>query len=174
MWRGVLEWPDNKAPPCYSFPNALDSLERLLKKRCNRQNRPSWRIRPANNEAVRKLLKKTIQTPSDDDTDATTISRDDINISLLDGIKTIAVEADLWISGGGMHESVAPSCEEADENKPRVYNSHVIIDNQGNVQAIYRKTHLFDVSIPGKVNLQESATTAPGTKLVVCDSPIGM
>lgn len=121
-----------------------------------------------NSEAICELLKQTVQIPSDD-CDATTTT-DDVKISLLDGLKTIAVESNLWISGGGMHEAGAPS--EQDE-KPRVYNSHVILDNQGNVQAIYRKTHLFDVSIPNKVNLRESATTAPGTRLVVCDSPIG-
>jgi predicted amidohydrolase len=121
-----------------------------------------------NSEAICELLKQTVQIPSDD-CDATTTTDDD-DISLLDGLKTIAVESNLWISGGGMHEAGAPS--EQDE-KPRVYNSHVILDNQGNVQAIYRKTHLFDVSIPNKVNLRESATTAPGTRLVVCDSPIG-
>ena len=38
---------------------------------------------------------------------------------------------------------------------------------------MYRKSHMFDVSIPNKVNLKESATTAPGTDLVVCDSPVG-
>lgn len=32
---------------------------------------------------------------------------------------------------------------------------------------------MFDVSIPGKVNLQESKTTNAGKQLVVCDSPIG-
>lgn len=98
-------------------------------------------------------------------------------VSLLGGLCTIAAESGLWISGGGMHESGAPRTLETDESfpegRPRVYNTHVIIDGSGNVRCLYRKIHLFDVSIPGKVNLRESATTAPGRKLVVCDSPIG-
>jgi Carbon-nitrogen hydrolase len=92
-------------------------------------------------------------------------------IHLLDGLRTIARETGLWISGGGMHESGAPADEET--GSPRVYNTHVIVDDQGDVRATYRKMHLFDVSIPGKVHLRESKTTAPGSDLVVCDSPVG-
>ena len=92
-------------------------------------------------------------------------------IHLLDGLRTISRESGLWISGGGMHCSGALPDEET--GNARVYNTHVILDDQGKVQAIYRKIHLFDVSIPGKVQLRESATTAPGNKLIVCDSPIG-
>eukprot|EP00751_Fragilariopsis_kerguelensis_P023759 CAMPEP_0170875624 /NCGR_PEP_ID=MMETSP0734-20130129/29062_1 /TAXON_ID=186038 /ORGANISM="Fragilariopsis kerguelensis, Strain L26-C5" /LENGTH=326 /DNA_ID=CAMNT_0011257215 /DNA_START=137 /DNA_END=1117 /DNA_ORIENTATION=+ len=51
--------------------------------------------------------------------------------------------------------------------------THVIVDSDGILRSLYRKIHLFDVSIPGKVQLQESKTTAPGTELVTCDSPIG-
>lgn len=92
-------------------------------------------------------------------------------IYLLDGLRTIARTSGLWISGGGMHVSGAPPDPET--GNQRVYNTHVILDNEGTLQAYYRKVHLFDVSIPGKVQLRESATTAPGDKLVVCDSPIG-
>ena len=99
-------------------------------------------------------------------------------VSLLEGLRTIARESGCWISAGGMHESGAPPAPALEattdgEDKPRVYNSHVIIDNEGAVRAVYRKSHLFDVAIPGKVNLRESATTAPGDAVVVCDSPIG-
>ena len=93
-------------------------------------------------------------------------------IYLLDGLRTIAQESGLWISAGGMHEAGAPAAD-IEDRVPRVYNSHVVLDNDGIVKALYRKIHLFDVSIPGKVSLRESATTAPGTKLVVCDSPVG-
>jgi predicted amidohydrolase len=94
-------------------------------------------------------------------------------LSLLDGLKTIARASDMWISGGGMAVSGAPPGENDESSKPRVYNTHVVVDNKGNLQSYYRKVHLFDVSIPGKVNLRESAMTAAGTELVLCDSPIG-
>jgi predicted amidohydrolase len=91
--------------------------------------------------------------------------------SLLDGLRTIAIESGLWISGGGIHVAGAPPDPET--NNPRVYNTHIVMDDAGVIQCSYRKIHLFDVSIPGKVQLRESKTTAPGTELVVCDSPIG-
>jgi predicted amidohydrolase len=95
------------------------------------------------------------------------------NLSLLDGLKTIARASDMWISGGGMHVSGAPPAENDESCKPRIYNTQVLVDNHDNLQSYYRKIHLFDVSIPGKVNLRESASTAAGTELVLCDSPIG-
>ncbi len=96
--------------------------------------------------------------------------------SLINGLRTIARESGLWISGGGMHVAGAPPKVDnisTDENQSRVYNTHVILDSSGALRASYRKIHLFDVCIPGKVNLRESKTTAPGTELVACDSPVG-
>ena len=93
-------------------------------------------------------------------------------IGILEGLRVIAQASGLWISGGGMHVAGAPPAENGSD-RPRVYNTHVILNEQGVVQCLYRKIHLFDVHIPGKVQLRESATTAPGTELVVCDSPLG-
>jgi len=92
---------------------------------------------------------------------------DDRGISLMDGLRTIARASGLWISAGGMHVAVS--------NEPRVYNTHIVLDDSGMLRSQYRKMHLFDVSIPGKVDLRESKTTKAGEELVVCpDSPIGM
>ena len=91
---------------------------------------------------------------------------DDRTISLLDGLQTIARESQLWISGGGLHVAVP--------EEPRVYNTHVIVDRAGTVRVQYRKMHLFDVCLPGKVDLRESRTTKAGEELVLCpDAPIG-
>lgn len=119
------------------------------------------------------------------------ISASSHSISIVDELRFIAYKSRLWISGGGVHtkmtmpRSTTPdtaitttstntnidTINEIHENK--IYNTHVIIDDRGQIQAHYHKIHLFDVSIPGKVELRESNTTFPGTKLVVCDSPIG-
>eukprot|EP00980_Cylindrotheca_fusiformis_P004710 scaffold993_cov110-Cylindrotheca_fusiformis.AAC.20 len=119
-----------------------------------------------NSETVTKLLQLACSEKISDFSQSI-----DSRISVLGGLRTIARETRLWISGGGFHVGKAPPDDQT--GHPRVYNTHVILDDNGNVQAVYRKVHLFDVSIPGKVELRESKTTAPGTDLVVCDSPIG-
>ncbi|GKY95524.1 hypothetical protein MPSEU_000514100 [Mayamaea pseudoterrestris] len=91
------------------------------------------------------------------------------SISLLDGLKTIAVESGLWISAC-MHTAGAPPSA---VGTSRIYNTHFILDASGMIQAHYHKIHLFDVAITDQVELRESASTAPGSQVVVCDSPIG-
>ena len=99
--------------------------------------------------------------------------------SIISELCFIANESKLWISGGGVHTSVLPQSknlndDEHDERK-KIYNTHVVINDNGQIESYYHKIHLFDVSIPNEnVNLRESNTTSPGTKLVVCNSsPIG-
>jgi omega-amidase len=37
----------------------------------------------------------------------------------------------------------------------------------------YRKTHLFDIDIPGKITYKESLTFGPGSNLSVVDTEYG-
>jgi deaminated glutathione amidase len=67
----------------------------------------------------------------------------------------------IWLHGGSIHEIAM--------GEPRVFNSTVVIDPDGNLVGQYRKIHLFDVSIGDDVNSQESATVAPGDEVVVVD-----
>lgn len=72
----------------------------------------------------------------------------------------------LWLSLGGVPEA-------ADVPGKR-YNTHVVLDDSGNVTATYRKVHLFDLEIPGKVSLRESNVTLPGTEPPpVVQTPLG-
>jgi predicted amidohydrolase len=49
----------------------------------------------------------------------------------------------------------------------RRYNTSCVVDGDGAIVARYRKIHLFDVALPGRVAVRESATRAPGTDVVV-------
>ncbi|XP_066145780.1 nitrilase and fragile histidine triad fusion protein NitFhit isoform X1 [Euwallacea fornicatus] len=72
----------------------------------------------------------------------------------------------IWLSIGGFHEKF-------DENT--IYNSHIIFDNNGDIRGIYRKIHLFDVSIPDKnIHLRESDNNIGGAQIVPpFQSPVG-
>mmetsp|Transcript_45373 Transcript_45373/g.82898 ORF Transcript_45373/g.82898 Transcript_45373/m.82898 type:complete len:389 (+) Transcript_45373:86-1252(+) len=78
----------------------------------------------------------------------------------------LAAEHGLWLSLGGFQEK-GPT----DDKQGRIYNTHLIISAEGEVQATYRKIHLFDVPMTGLV---ESSQALPGSSLVSCSSPAGV
>ncbi|XP_009301196.1 deaminated glutathione amidase isoform X2 [Danio rerio] len=82
----------------------------------------------------------------------------------------LARKLDVWLSLGGFHEQGHDW-----KTDRRIYNSHIIINGQGEIVSVYRKTHLFDVELSSKgVSLKESAFTIPGPRLVPpVQTPIG-
>lgn len=78
--------------------------------------------------------------------------------------RQIARAHHLWISFGGFPEKAEGG---------RSHNAHVIVDDQGEIRAVYRKLHLFDVTLPNGAVYKESACTAAGEELVVAESPVG-
>lgn len=125
----------------------------------------SNKIEPLTSHEKYEWLTSLEQIVDGQDSQEVQQDEDNKNVSLICGLQTIAKQAGLWISGC-IHESGAPD--------GRVYNTHIVMDNNGEIVAKYRKIHLFDLHIPDEnINLCESNTTAPGNKYVVCDSPIG-
>ena len=76
-------------------------------------------------------------------------------------LSVLARRFQLWIIGGGMPER-------NDEGLPP-YNTSVAFGPDGSLRGRYRKIHLFDVSLPD-VQLQESASTSPGSEVLVVDA----
>lgn len=180
---------------------SIDDLLRMQKLNKGKKKQWWWQDDADDNSHVstfRRALADTIASCAQNGDDGSQVDNvadptnpyDDESITSLPPITSIikelcyiAYESKLWISGGGVHTSVDPqsdsefddenTIEEEEGGRKKIYNTHVIIDDNGQIQSYYHKIHLFDVSIPNKVNLRESNTTSPGTKLVVCDSPIG-
>jgi predicted amidohydrolase len=53
----------------------------------------------------------------------------------------------------------------------KVYNTSLLVGPDGLVLARYRKLHLFDINIPGKVNFRESDHILPGQDIVALSLP---
>src|SRR5882672_1702406 len=65
----------------------------------------------------------------------------------------------------GIH-LVAGSFPEKSPDPARPYNTSVLAGPDGAIIAVYRKIHLFDVSLPDGTTLRESAGNSPGEERV--------
>jgi len=57
--------------------------------------------------------------------------------------------------------------------RERSFNTSCLLSPAGELLARYRKIHLFDVDIPGRVTVRESDARAPGSDVVVVPTSIG-
>lgn len=86
--------------------------------------------------------------------------------STIQKYKELAKKHKIWLSLGGYQEKI--------ENSKKVYNSHLIIDNEGEIRSIYRKLHLFDIDVDENNRMRESSTVEYGKEIIdPIDSPIG-
>jgi predicted amidohydrolase len=72
-----------------------------------------------------------------------------------------AREIGIWVHAGSFHES-GPDAD-------HTYNTSLVFDPDGGLVAHYRKIHLYDVEIAGRVSYQESRSVAPGDETVVAE-----
>lgn len=80
--------------------------------------------------------------------------------------KDLANKYKIWLSLGGYQEKI--------ENSKKIYNSHIIIDDAGEIRSIYRKLHLFDIDVDENNRMRESATVQCGKEIIdPIESPIG-
>jgi len=72
-----------------------------------------------------------------------------------------AREFEMWVVAGSYHES--------GPGDGRTYNTSLLFDREGQLVTSYRKIHLYDVEIPGRVSYHESTQVAAGDRSVVVD-----
>lgn len=84
---------------------------------------------------------------------------------VMKGYCSLARESSIWLSLGGFQE------KGSDDSHLR--NTHVIIDDTGNIMCTYSKMFLFDVDIPGGAVYKESSFTEAGKEIVAVESPFG-
>jgi len=85
---------------------------------------------------------------------------------ILQRVQNLARKLSCEILLGGFHE-----LKQGDPG--RCYNTSVYLNCTGEVQATYRKIHLFDVDIKDGPTLMESRQTAAGDKAVLVDTSFG-
>jgi len=82
-------------------------------------------------------------------------------------LRALARRHRIWIVGGSFPEALP--------DDTRFANTSVLVSAAGDVVAVYRKIHLFDVDLRahGGAEYRESATIAPGKEVVAADTPFG-
>ncbi|XP_015074503.1 nitrilase-like protein 2 isoform X1 [Solanum pennellii] len=84
---------------------------------------------------------------------------------IMKGYCSLARESNIWLSLGGFQEKGSDNAH--------LRNTHVLIDDNGNIRSTYSKMHLFDVDVPGGAVYKESSFTEAGKDIIVVDSPFG-
>jgi predicted amidohydrolase len=80
-------------------------------------------------------------------------------------LQALSARLGIWLLAG--------SIGERSEFPDRGYNTSLLFDPQGNTRAKYRKIHLFDVDIPGKVRSCESEHMLAGEEPVCLATDLG-
>ena len=80
-------------------------------------------------------------------------------------LSEVAAKLKVVLVGGSIPERCATT--------GALYNTCCVFDSDGTLLGKHRKTHLFDIDIPGEITFKESDTLRPGTELTVVDTAVG-
>jgi deaminated glutathione amidase len=89
-------------------------------------------------------------------------SLDGVTLTLMGGL---ARELEIHLLAGSITER-APG-------ETKRYNTSVLFSPDGQRLAVYRKIHLFDVDLPGRVTIKESDAKIPGADVITAPTPLG-
>lgn len=86
--------------------------------------------------------------------------------SMLKPYLELAAKYKIYLSLGGFLEKC--------DKDGKTYNTHLIINDQGKVIAVYRKIHLFSLNVESENVLNESKIATSGNEITTVDSPVGI
>lgn len=86
---------------------------------------------------------------------------------LSEALSAAAKEHGIYLLGGSFNEL------HDDPSDERTYNTSLLFDPNGERIALYRKIHLFDAVIDGKLKAMESSRNRPGDQVVTADTAFG-
>jgi len=78
-------------------------------------------------------------------------------------LSAMARDARCYLVGG--------SIPEREDASGKLFNTSLTFDPSGTLIATHRKTHLFDIDIPGKISFHESEVLSAGNKVTLVDFP---
>jgi predicted amidohydrolase len=83
----------------------------------------------------------------------------------LTAMARLANELEIYLLAGSITEHVP--------GESRRYNTSVLFAPDGSRAAVYRKIHLFDIDLPGRVTVKESEAKMPGSEVVTAATELG-
>ncbi|KAG6148499.1 hypothetical protein E4U37_007394 [Claviceps purpurea] len=95
-------------------------------------------------------------------------------------LSTMAAENKIYLIGGSIPEKYSPATsttssasppQQQQQQQPRFYNTSLTFDPHGTLLGTHRKTHLFDIDIPGKITFKESDVLSPGNNITLIHLP---
>ncbi|KAG6216696.1 hypothetical protein E4U26_008079 [Claviceps purpurea] len=94
-------------------------------------------------------------------------------------LSTMAAENKIYLIGGSIPEKYSPAASttssasppQQQQQQPRFYNTSLTFDPHGTLLGTHRKTHLFDIDIPGKITFKESDVLSPGNNITLIHLP---
>lgn len=81
----------------------------------------------------------------------------------IERLRDCAKKLRIWLSLGGFPEKIP--------GRQKIYNTHLVINERGDIVAIYRKLHLFSVKLPDGTVFDEAKSVEPGSGAVLFDAP---
>jgi len=106
------------------------------------------------------VLPEFFNCPNGNSKLAQEFAEEESNSQTLQMLKRLAKNLNIYLIGGSFPE----------KEGQKLYNTCYCINKQGEVSAKYRKVHLFDIDIPGKMTMKESDTLTAGNTLTIFDT----